>query len=71
VIYQEDVKYNDMPRLIKDEIAEQGTARPSLDLRRTEKFLAAKVVTNQIPESLLEGTPYPLRWQSALTATLI
>jgi thiosulfate reductase / polysulfide reductase chain A len=60
VIYQEDVKYNDMPRLIKDEIAEQGTGRPSLDLRRTEKFPAAKVVTNQIPESLLEGTPYPI-----------
>jgi len=60
VLYQENVNYNDMPRLVEDEIAKKGKARPALDLRGTDKFPAAKVVTNQIPESLIENTPYPV-----------
>ena len=60
VIYQESIKYNDMPRLIEDEIAKKGKAKPNLDFRGTDKFPIAKVVTNQIPESLLENAPYPI-----------
>ena len=60
VLYQESVKYNEMPRLVEDEIAKKGKAKPILDLRGTDKFPAAKVVTNQIPESLLENAPYPI-----------
>jgi anaerobic selenocysteine-containing dehydrogenase len=60
VLYQESVKYNEMPRLVEDEIAKKGKAKPILDLRGTDKFPAAKVVTNQIPESLLENAPYPV-----------
>jgi anaerobic selenocysteine-containing dehydrogenase len=60
VLYQESVPYHEMPRLIEDEIAKKGKAKPILDLRGTEKFPAAKVVTNQIPESLLENAPYPI-----------
>jgi anaerobic selenocysteine-containing dehydrogenase len=60
VLYQESVHYNDMPRLVEDETAKKGKAKPILDLRGTDKFPAAKVVTNQIPESLLENAPYPV-----------
>ncbi len=60
VIYQESVKYNDMPQLIEDEIAKKGKAKPILDLRGTDKFPMAKVVTNQVPESLLQDVPYPI-----------
>ena len=60
VLYQESVKYNEMPRLVEDETAKKGKAKPILDLRGTDKFPAAKVVTNQIPESLLENAPYPI-----------
>jgi anaerobic selenocysteine-containing dehydrogenase len=60
VLYQESVKYNDMPRLIEDDIAKKGKAKPILDLRGTDRFPVAKVVTNQIPESLLENAPYPI-----------
>ena len=60
VLYQESVQYNDMPRLIEDEIARKGKARPALDLRGTDKFPVARVVTNQIPESLIENVPYPV-----------
>lgn len=60
VIYQENVKYKDMPRLVEDEIAKRGKARLGLDLRGTDKFPAAKVVTNQIPESLSQNGPYPI-----------
>lgn len=60
VIYQESIKYNEMPRLVEDEIAKKGKAKPNLDFRGTDKFPAAKVVTNQIPESLLENAPYPI-----------
>jgi anaerobic selenocysteine-containing dehydrogenase len=60
VIYQESPQYNPMPRWVEDEIARKGKAKPSLDLRGSDKFPAAKVVTNQIPESLLENAPYPI-----------
>ena len=60
VLYQEDVKYNDMPRLVEDEIARKSKAKGALDLRGTDKFPAAKVVTNRIPESLIENVPYPV-----------
>jgi anaerobic selenocysteine-containing dehydrogenase len=60
VLYQESVKYNEMPRLVEDEIAKKGKGKPAVDFRGTEKFPAAKVVTNQVPESILEGTPYPI-----------
>ena len=60
VIYQEGIQYNEMPRLIEDEIAKKGKAKQNLDFRRTDKFPAAKVVTNQIPESILENAPYPI-----------
>ena len=60
IIYQENARYNEMPRLVEDEISKKGKTKPSLDLRGTDRFPAAKVVTNQIPESLLENAPYPV-----------
>ncbi len=60
VLYQESVPYHEMPRWVEDEIAKQGKAKPILDFRGTDRFPAAKVVTNQIPESLLENVPYPI-----------
>ncbi len=60
VIYQESPQYNEMPRWVEDELTKKGKAKPSLDLHGTDKFPAAKVVTNRIPESLLENTPYPI-----------
>jgi anaerobic selenocysteine-containing dehydrogenase len=49
-----------MPRLIEDDVARRGKAKPALDLRGTDKFPVAKVVTNQVPESLIESVPYPV-----------
>ena len=60
VLYQEDPGYRPMPDWVRDEIAEKGLKQPPLDLRGTEKFPAAQVVTNQIPESILKGIPYPV-----------
>ena len=60
VLYQENPKYRDLPPVEEDEIAKKGKGQPSLDLHGTDKFPAAKVVTNQIPESILEGKPYPV-----------
>ena len=60
VIYQENPGYKEMPRLIEDEIAKKGKMKPIMDFRGTDKFPAAKVVTNQIPESISEGIPYPI-----------
>jgi anaerobic selenocysteine-containing dehydrogenase len=60
VIYQENPRYEAMPRLVEDEIARKGKGKPTLDFRGTDKFPVAKVVTNQIPESISEGLPYPI-----------
>jgi anaerobic selenocysteine-containing dehydrogenase len=58
ITYQEDPEYRPMPPLAEDEISRKGRMRPVLDFRGTDKFPVAKVVTNQIPESILEGIPY-------------
>jgi anaerobic selenocysteine-containing dehydrogenase len=60
VIYQENPKYKDMPHVAEDDIAKKGKTKPKLDFRGTDKFPAAEVVTNQVPESLLEDVPYPI-----------
>jgi thiosulfate reductase / polysulfide reductase chain A len=58
IIYQEDPKYRDLPSSIQDEIAKRGKAQPRVDLGGTDKFPAAHVVTNQVPESLMADSPY-------------
>jgi anaerobic selenocysteine-containing dehydrogenase len=60
VTYQENPKYKDMPQLVKDDIVQRGKNYPRIDFRGTDKFPAAEVVTNQIPESLLQDVPYPV-----------
>jgi anaerobic selenocysteine-containing dehydrogenase len=60
IIYQENPEYRAMPPLAEDEISKKGKMKPFFDFRGTEKYPAAKVVTNQIPESLSEGVPYPI-----------
>lgn len=60
VIYQENPKYKEMPLLVEDDMGRRGKAQPTLDFRGTTKFPAAKVVTNQIPESLSGDAPYPI-----------
>jgi len=60
VIYQETPKYRDIPHRFEDDIVRRGKNYPRIDFRGTDKFPAAEVVTNQIPESILEGVPYPV-----------
>jgi anaerobic selenocysteine-containing dehydrogenase len=60
IIFQENPKYKEMPLLVEDDMARRGKRQPTIDFRGTDKFPAAEVVTNQIPESLLEGIPYPV-----------
>jgi len=60
VIYQESADFQPMPRPVEDEVGKKGKGKPSLDFRGTDKFPAARVVTNRIPESLLENSPYPI-----------
>jgi anaerobic selenocysteine-containing dehydrogenase len=60
IIYQENPKFRDMPHRNGDNIARKGKSYPRIDFRGTDKFPAAEVVTNQIPESLLESVPYPV-----------
>ena len=60
ILYQEHPMYQEMPPLVEDDLARKSKEQPFLDLRGTEKFPAAEVVTNQVPESLLKKNPYPI-----------
>ena len=60
VIYQENPKYKEMPPVSRDEISKKAAAAGSLDLHGTDQFPAARGVTNQVPESILGGKPYPV-----------
>jgi anaerobic selenocysteine-containing dehydrogenase len=44
----------------EDDIARAGKTKPRLDLRKTNRFPAAEVVTNQVADSILENVPYPV-----------
>lgn len=58
VIYQEYPSYTDMPAIIKDSIAGTGNSQDAIDLRGKQNFIAAKVVTNQVADSILGDNPY-------------
>ncbi|MBI2287790.1 MAG: molybdopterin-dependent oxidoreductase [Chloroflexi bacterium] len=60
VIYQEEPKYRAMPGLAEDDIARAGRAWPRLDWARTKQFPAAEMVTNQVPDSIIQDMPYPV-----------
>ena len=60
VIYQEKPEYRSMPKPVEDSIAREGKAKPRLDLRKTSRFPAAEVVTNQVADSILNDSPYPV-----------
>jgi thiosulfate reductase/polysulfide reductase chain A len=60
VIYQENPTYRDMPSIAEDEIAWAGRDMAGLDLRQTDLFPVAKGVANQVADSILAGTPYPV-----------
>ena len=61
VTYQESPKYAAMPELAEDDIAREGKTQPRVDLRKTGAFPAAEVVTNQVADSILDGSPYPIQ----------
>ncbi len=60
VIYQEYPEYKAMPKIIEDEISKKGKLKPTIDMRKTDKFPLARTVTNQVPESILKNSPYPI-----------
>jgi anaerobic selenocysteine-containing dehydrogenase len=60
VTYQESPEYKDLPRPVEDDIAREGKARPELDLRKTSLFPAAEVVANQVADSIMSDSPYPV-----------
>ncbi|MFC2041523.1 molybdopterin dinucleotide binding domain-containing protein [Chloroflexota bacterium] len=60
VTYQEIPAYRDLPEPLEDYMAKEGKAEIRLDLRKTSRFPAAEVVTNQVADSILCGSPYPV-----------
>jgi anaerobic selenocysteine-containing dehydrogenase len=60
IIYQENPRYQELPSVVEDDISRKGRVQQPLDFRGSAKFPAARVVTNQIPESILEDVPYPV-----------
>ncbi len=60
ILYEEPPAYKPFPGDSRDEIAKRGLDQTPLDLHGSENFLAARVATNQVPKSILEGKPYPV-----------
>ena len=60
VIYQEYPTYKEMTPVIKDSIAETGNAQDAIDLRGKQGFLAARMVTNQVADSISNDNPYSI-----------
>jgi len=60
VIFQENPGYRDMPGLVEDSTAREGRARPRLDFARAGLLPTAKAAANQVADSLLDSTPYPV-----------
>jgi anaerobic selenocysteine-containing dehydrogenase len=60
ILYQELPGYRPVPNVTQDDTAKKGSGQPSIDLHGTEGFPAARVVTNQVPRSVLAQKPYPI-----------
>jgi len=60
IIYQENPQYQAMPEPIEDETAREGKGKPKLDFRKTGLFPAADTVANQVADSIIDGSPYPV-----------
>jgi anaerobic selenocysteine-containing dehydrogenase len=59
IIYQEDPKYNDMPKPVEDAAAREGNAKPRLAWGKTIFPPTATAVTNHAADSILNDDPYP------------
>lgn len=60
VIYQQTPNYRAAAGVIEDGTARNGKTNPPIDLHYTPQFPAAEVVTSQVPNSIVEGKPYPV-----------
>jgi anaerobic selenocysteine-containing dehydrogenase len=60
VIYQEEPPYRALPEITPDTIAQAGLVMPPLDGHGGAAFPAARTVTNQVAEAILEENPYPV-----------
>ena len=60
IIYQETPKYRDMPQVVEDGISGEGKSKPRLGFDKNAGLLAEGVVTNQVADAILEGSPYPV-----------
>lgn len=70
LLYEEPPAYRPFPNLPRDEVAKRGLEQPPLDLHGTENFLAARIVTNQVPKSILEGKPNPIEMAIGFNSNL-
>ena len=60
VVYQEGLNYRALPEPVLDDTAKQGITQPRLDSGKTGRLPAAAAVTNQVADSLLDNSPYPV-----------
>ncbi|MFC1918383.1 molybdopterin-dependent oxidoreductase [Chloroflexota bacterium] len=60
VIYQEKPEYRDMPEPVTDDIARQGKTELRLDFGKASLLPAAAAATNQVADSIVIDTPYPV-----------
>lgn len=61
VNHRPSVRYSEEAiKVAKDQVAEAGTKNPKIDESKTKKFPNASVVTNNVAESILNDTPYPI-----------
>lgn len=60
ITYQETPKYRDMPQVVEDGISGGGRSKPRLGFDKNSGLLAEGVVTNQVADAILEGSPYPV-----------
>jgi anaerobic selenocysteine-containing dehydrogenase len=58
IIYQEDPKYNDMPKLVEDEVARKGKAKPRLASSKTIFPSTPTAAANHAADSILNDDPY-------------
>ncbi len=71
IIYQEEPKYNAMPKPIEDTIALEGKTKPRLASGRIKRLPTATALTNQVADSILNGDPYPAEIAIAFNTNFI
>ena len=71
ILYQEYPGYKELPPIVDDAIAKIGRNQPSIHSAATNEFPRPRFVTNQVPQWILDQSPYPIEMAMGVNCNFV